>query len=77
MARGAWAGSAGVAAPPDELDTNFHRQEVANNFHKLRSNLIGKQGGFTETEEEMGRVPLDEHGERRKVSRFKAARLRG
>lgn len=62
---------------PDEMDVGFHRQEVANSFHKMRSNLMAKQGGFIETDEEKGIVPLDENAEPVKISRFKAARLRG
>jgi len=62
--------------PPDEMDPILHRQEVAMQFHKLRSKMIHQQGGFTESDEDRAVVPLDE-GSRPKISRFKAARLKG
>jgi len=63
--------------PPDELDPSTHRDEVAVEYHRLRNKMIQQQGGFVESEEEMARVPLDDNGGTRKVSRFKAARMRG
>ncbi|KAH8153616.1 uncharacterized protein LAJ45_02429 [Morchella importuna] len=62
--------------PPDELDPTIHRQEVATEFHRMRTRMIQQQGGFVETEEEGALVPLNEDGEKRKVSRFKAARMK-
>lgn len=68
---------AGAAVePPDELDPTIHRQEVATEFHRMRTRMIQQQGGFVETEEEGALVPLNEEGEKRKVSRFKAARMK-
>lgn len=61
---------------PNESDPHFHRQEITTQFHKLRTRMIQKQGGFVENEEEQRIVPLDESGEKIKVSRFKAARLK-
>ena len=66
---------ASQADPPDELDPFTHRQEVAAHFYQLRSKMIHQQGGFMETDEERAVVPLDDG--RPKVSRFKAARLKG
>ncbi|KAL7275837.1 hypothetical protein RUND412_001218 [Rhizina undulata] len=66
-----------IPAAPDELDPEFLRKEVATDFHRLRTRMIQREGGFVETEAEMARVPLDENGETRKVSRFKAARVKG
>lgn len=63
--------------PPDELDPSTHRAEVAVEYHRLRNKMIQQQGGFVESEEEMAKVPLDDNGETRKVSRFKAARMKG
>ncbi|PUU79873.1 Prefoldin subunit-domain-containing protein [Tuber borchii] len=63
--------------PPDELDPSTHRAEVAVEYHRLRNKMIQQQGGFVESEEEMAKVPLDDDGETRKVSRFKAARMKG
>jgi unconventional prefoldin RPB5 interactor 1 len=65
------------AKPPSEFDTDIHRQEVAMQFHKLRSKMIHQQGGFIEQDEDRAIVPLDEDGEKVKVSRFKAASLKG
>lgn len=62
---------------PDELNPSTHRAEVAAQYHKLKNRMIQRQGGFVESEEEMAKVPLDENGETRKVSRFKQARLKG
>lgn len=65
--------------PPDDMDPEFHRKEVAQSYHKLRNKMIQQQGGFKRTEdrEEDSIVELEENGEVKKVSRFKAARLRG
>jgi len=65
------------AKPPDELDPDLHRQEVAANFHRLRTKMIQQQGGFIESDEDRAIVPLNEDGGRQKISRFKAARLKG
>ncbi|KAI5818084.1 Prefoldin subunit-domain-containing protein [Pyronema omphalodes] len=66
---------AGVKAkPPSDMDPDTHRQEVAMQYHKLRNKMIHQQGGYMETEEEQAIVPLEEGP---KISRFKAARLRG
>lgn len=64
-----------AVVPPDELDPSIHRREVASEFHRMRTKMIQQQGGFVESEEEGATVPLNEDGEKRKVSRFKAARL--
>ncbi|KAI5800790.1 Prefoldin subunit-domain-containing protein [Pyronema domesticum] len=66
---------AGVKArAPSDMDPDTHRQEVAMQYHKLRNKMIHQQGGYMETEEEQAIVPLEEGP---KMSRFKAARLRG
>lgn len=65
-----------TANPPDELDPSIHRREVASEFHRMRTKMIQRQGGFVASEEEGAIVPLNEDGEKRKVSRFKAARLK-
>ena len=69
---------------PDAFDDTLHKQEIAAEYHRIRNRIIHQQGGFVgggeadnygeflkpvETvDEEMGNV--------RKVSRFKAARLK-
>ena len=80
------------ATEPDEADDDdddennidpiLHRQEIAMEYHKMRNRMIHQQGGFLgdddDAEEEKVRmVPLSpEEGGPKKVSRFKAARLR-
>jgi len=61
---------------PSDLDPEIHRQEVAMEFHKLRSKMMHRQGGFMPSEKEQAIVPLDQDGEKVKISRFKAARLK-
>ncbi|KAF3938893.1 hypothetical protein ABW19_dt0209997 [Dactylella cylindrospora] len=61
---------------PDELDTDFHQREVAGEYFAMRNKLIQRQGGFVETEEEKMIVPIDENMEKKKVSRFKASRVK-
>ncbi|KAG0125061.1 Prefoldin subunit-domain-containing protein [Tuber indicum] len=63
--------------PPDELNPLTHRSEVAVEYHRLRNKMIQQQGGFVESREEMAKVLLDDNGETQKVSRFKAARMKG
>ena len=64
---------------PDEHDPALLQQEVATSYHKMRNRMIARQGGFmAQSEEEKAEVPLSEaEGGRKKVSRFKAARLGG
>ncbi|KAK6527154.1 hypothetical protein TWF281_010347 [Arthrobotrys megalospora] len=61
---------------PDELDPDFHQREVTNAYYAMRNKLIQRQGGFVETEEEKMEVPIDENMEKKKVSRFKAGRVK-
>ena len=62
---------------PDEYDPALLQQEVATEYHKMRNRMIARQGGFmAQSDEEKAKVPLSEaEGGRKKVSRFKAARL--
>jgi unconventional prefoldin RPB5 interactor 1 len=75
----------GQARPPDpdEIDDEMHRQEIAGEYHKLRSRMIQYQGGFVGAGEsdnygdELRPLPMvDEDGKERKISRFRAARLK-
>ncbi|KAL8659718.1 MAG: hypothetical protein Q9226_000274 [Calogaya cf. arnoldii] len=64
---------------PDEFDTALLRQEVTMDHQRRRNRMIQRQGGFLaseeEAEEEEAEGPLvDENG--KKISRFKAARLK-
>ncbi|KAI4260370.1 MAG: hypothetical protein LQ352_000343 [Teloschistes flavicans] len=65
------------AAAPDELDGSIMRQDLLMDYHRTRNRMIQRQGGFLgQNEEEDGEEGslVDENG--KKISRFKAARLR-
>ena len=75
-----------TAPAPDTLDTELHRREIALDYYRLRNRKIHAQGGFVrddDTDEEdfenmqSGWGVEDEDGNVRRISRFKAARLRG
>ncbi|EPS42194.1 hypothetical protein H072_3850 [Dactylellina haptotyla CBS 200.50] len=61
---------------PDELDPDFHQREVTGAYFAMRNKLIQRQGGYVESEEEKTIVPIDENLDKRKVSRFKAGRVK-
>jgi unconventional prefoldin RPB5 interactor 1 len=68
---------------PNDLDESIHRQEIASEYYKLRNRMIQRQGGFVSEGqadnygEEMTPLPMiDEDGKEKKISRFKAARLK-
>jgi unconventional prefoldin RPB5 interactor 1 len=76
--------------PPDPaaIDDEMHRREIALEYHKMRNRHIRNQGGFVEHYDEDGELEdFDDDmqytltdpktGEVKRVSRFKAARLRG
>jgi len=65
--------SGNLPMAPSELEPTLHRQEVAVEYFKTRNKMIQKEGGFLPREEEEMYVPLDDG--RKKMSRFKAARL--
>ena len=69
-----------VDAPdPDDMDPDLLRQEVAVEYHRMRNRMIQREGGFLPHDDQEERVPLteEEGGSGKKMSRFKAARLRG
>ncbi|KAL8866797.1 MAG: hypothetical protein Q9174_006077 [Haloplaca sp. 1 TL-2023] len=63
---------------PDEFDESLLQQELKVDYHRSRNRMIQRQGGFLdqrERERENDEGPLvDENG--KKISQFKAARLR-
>lgn len=66
---------------PDEIDEEIHRKEVATEFYRRRNLKIQQSGGFVrdkDDEDEADQLyELDDNGQpKRKVSKFKAARLR-
>ncbi|KAF3918239.1 hypothetical protein ABW21_db0200380 [Orbilia brochopaga] len=79
-----WKPSSASSAPsvqrspkaPDELDPDFHQREVTDAYFAMRNKLIQRQGGYVETEEEKTIVPIDENMDKKKVSRFKAGRVK-
>ncbi|KAF1350019.1 Prefoldin subunit-domain-containing protein [Delphinella strobiligena] len=69
-----------AAAPTphaDELDPEIQQRQLASEYYRMRNNMVRQQGGFKVTEEDLERPLLEERdGKVKKVSRFKAARLR-
>jgi unconventional prefoldin RPB5 interactor 1 len=65
------------------IDDAMHQREIATEYHQLRNRMIQRQGGFVGEGEQNNwgdaTAPLDvedENGKTRKVSRFKAARMK-
>ncbi|KAK7182012.1 hypothetical protein DPSP01_006243 [Paraphaeosphaeria sporulosa] len=62
---------------PDELDPVIHNREITAEYHKLRNKMIQQQGGFKPSEEdELDPLVEERNGKTKKVSRFKAAKLK-
>lgn len=62
---------------PDELDPVIHSREITAEYHKLRNKMIQRQGGFNPTEEdELDPLVEERNGQTKRVSRFKAAKLK-
>jgi unconventional prefoldin RPB5 interactor 1 len=74
------------APPPDpyDFDEALHKQEITSEYYKSRNKMIQRQGGFVRDGEDDNygefAAPLstvdEETGKVKKISRFKAARLR-
>ena len=70
----------GAAAPSlDDPDHAAQRRELAAEYYRRRNDIIKQQGGFksTDEDEELGELMEERDGKIKKVSRFKAARLKG
>lgn len=76
-----------IAPPPGAddfgIDDAMHQREIATEYHQLRNRMIQRQGGFVHEGEQNNwgdaTAPLDvedDAGKVRKVSRFKAARMK-
>ncbi|CAD0088029.1 unnamed protein product, partial [Aureobasidium vineae] len=65
-------------APIADLDPELQQRQLASEYYRLRNNIIRQQGGFKETEEEKDDPLMEQFpdGKLKKVSRFKAARMR-
>ncbi|PYH47297.1 prefoldin-like protein [Aspergillus saccharolyticus JOP 1030-1] len=66
--------SSAMAPEPDELDEQLHRKEIATEFYQIRNRMIKEKGGFVDEEPEI--VPLETEEAPRRVSKFKATRMR-
>jgi unconventional prefoldin RPB5 interactor 1 len=62
----------------DELDPELQSRQLASEYYRLRNNMIRQQGGFKETDEEADDPLMEQFadGKVKKVSRFKAARMK-
>ncbi|KAF2870264.1 Prefoldin subunit-domain-containing protein [Massariosphaeria phaeospora] len=62
---------------PDEFDPVILNRQLQTEYHKMRNKMIQQQGGFLATDEENANPLMEEvDGKERKVSRFRAARLK-
>lgn len=62
---------------PDEFDPIIHNRQVTAEYHKLRNKMISQQGGFQPSEQdEIDPIVEERDGKAKKVSRFKAAKLK-
>lgn len=72
----------GIPTAPNPEDTEYNpelqQRQLASEYYRMRNNMIRQQGGFksTEDESEQHLVEEDEDGQVKRVSRFKAARLK-
>ncbi|OJJ40946.1 hypothetical protein ASPWEDRAFT_47629 [Aspergillus wentii DTO 134E9] len=64
-----------IAPEADELDEQLHRKEIATEFYHLRNRKIQQNGGFV-NDEEPEIVPIETEEAPKRVSKFKAARMR-
>lgn len=69
--------NARAPAEEDEFDPELQQRQLASEYYRMRNNIIRSQGGFKETEEEKDDPLMEEvDGKVKKVSRFKAARMK-
>ncbi|KAH7034681.1 Prefoldin subunit-domain-containing protein [Microdochium trichocladiopsis] len=61
---------------PDEFDATLLHQQATEEYYKMRNKLVHRQGGFTKEDDSPVQPLGEEEGGPRKVSRFKAARLK-
>jgi unconventional prefoldin RPB5 interactor 1 len=71
-----------TSEPGDEIDEEIHRKEIASEFYRMRNRMVQRNGGFV-NDDEQAIVPLDDYEElspdgqpQRRISKFKAARMR-
>ena len=68
-----------ATAPSSDPDDVMRRRELAEAYYRRRNEMIRQQGGFKGTaddDEDQGELMEENDGKARKVSRFKAARIK-
>lgn len=67
-----------AATSPDEPDPIMQRRELAAEYYRRRNEMIRQQGGFKAPadDDEAGELMEERDGKMKKVSRFKAARIK-
>jgi unconventional prefoldin RPB5 interactor 1 len=68
-----------AAAPSDDSDRILQRRELAAEYYRRRNEIIRQQGGFkanADEDEEQGELMEERDGKVKKVSRFRAARIK-
>ncbi|KAL1297842.1 hypothetical protein AAFC00_006369 [Neodothiora populina] len=68
--------SASAPDTKDELDPEIQQRQLTSEYYRMRNNLIRQQGGFKMTDENGEMMEETADGKVKKVSMFKAARLR-
>ncbi|KAE8149275.1 Prefoldin subunit-domain-containing protein [Aspergillus avenaceus] len=66
--------AAPIPPEPDEIDEQIHRKEIASEFYSMRNRMIQQNGGFVQEEPEI--VPVETEEAPKRMSRFRAARMR-
>lgn len=61
---------------PDEFDATLLHQQATEEYYKMRNKMVHRQGGFTKEDDSPVQPLGEEEGGPKKVSRFKAARLK-
>lgn len=67
----------GNAAAPEleDVDDRLHQKEIASEFYRMRNRMVQQNGGFV-NDDEPETVPLETEDAPKKVSKFKAARMK-
>ena len=67
----------GNAAAPEleDVDDQLHQKEIASEFYRMRNRMVQQNGGFV-NDDEPETVPLETEDAPKKVSKFKAARMK-
>jgi len=73
-------GKSTQAPSEDDMDPITERRQLAAEYYRRRNEMVRQQGGFKvdpDDEEEFGELMEERDGKIKKVSRFRAARLKG